>query len=91
MTNTALMPEPPIKDMDELKVWLKDEYTDLTRMHNLLCNSPLRHDYHQKQLELIRVGRMIGIKLAPPTTSFIKKEEEKINGKDQGKLYHQVS
>jgi hypothetical protein len=65
MPKTALMPEPPINDMEAFKEWLYAEYDRLTRQFNLLDqqDNPQSHNYHQRRLEIIEVGRAVGVEL----------------------------
>ena len=59
----------PIEDMGLLKDWMHVEYTRLTHVINLLerQHNSSRQTYHAKRLELIEIGRIVGIELAPPS------------------------
>ncbi len=76
---TALTPELPIDNMDDFKEWLRWEYAELTKSYNRCFPYPTMHTYHNKRLELIKVGRAVGIELAPPSLER-KLKEEKDNG-----------
>jgi glutamine synthetase adenylyltransferase len=62
---TALMPEPPINNIPDLKEWLKVEYDDLRKIENIfeLNHNPQAHNIHARKRELIKVGEAIGLEL----------------------------
>ncbi len=65
MSETALLPEPPIKDMEGLKSWLETRYEDLCLTYDryFLNNNPQMHNIHARRLEIIEVGKAIGLNL----------------------------
>ncbi len=74
---TALTPEAPIPVSEEFKVWLKAEYAILTAVHDMLFQSdnPQMHNIHARRWELIKVGRKVGLELAPPSLEELEREE----------------
>jgi hypothetical protein len=73
---TYLTPEPPIDNITDLKSWLMLEYAELCFRYNKLCENPMRNSIHERRLELIKVGRKVGIELAPPSLERKLKEEK---------------
>ncbi len=60
---TALVTESVFYVSDAFKSWLKQEYTNLSCRYNMLGKNPLRHGVHEARLELIEVGRAVGLDL----------------------------
>ncbi len=73
---TALMPEVPYDNMNDFRVWLINRYNSLSLQHAMLFRSknPQMHNIHARQLELIEVGKVVGIEL--PLGKYLEDIEE---------------
>ena len=62
---TALAPEPPFDNMTDFKDWLILRFVKLSiAIDNCdLTRNPLRQSYHLRRLELIEIGRAVGMDL----------------------------